>query len=227
MKVFKYWIEIVLFVLLLISFWAVFTIQLRLIPMYNTSWTPEVCNGINNLYLNLSYSYIAGMIIYLLTCYLPHYQMKRKLREVIRKKVEMIVRIIDDVVLEFSRDINTKECTEEQKLKTILNSKIWTDIIPMIQRVNNVTISYISFYNLQCKAAKDMVKELINMYGKYLTIEQITSLENWCNNRSFTNAKFLASIPKLNLEDPNGKSCLVDDFCNMYKEMKRIEGLFK
>ena len=51
------------------------------------------------------------MIIYLLTCYLPHYQMKRKLREVIRKKVEMIVRIIDDVVLEFSRDINTKECT--------------------------------------------------------------------------------------------------------------------
>ncbi len=143
-----------------------------------------------------------------------------------RAKMGIIARYIDDVILEFSRDVNTPTRTEENDLRTILFSKIWTNYIPMIQLINGVNISYISYYYKQSVSAKGQVKELIQTYKDYLTTDQITSLEKWCDNQSFRDACLWHSIPHKNLENPDGKAFLVNEFCKMYSEMKRIEKMF-
>ncbi len=92
--------------------------------------------------------------------------------------------------------------------------------------VYGVNLSYISYYYVNSKNAKGQVQDLIQTYKEYMTIEQIQSLERWCNNQSFRDAIFWNAIPNKNLEDLNGKTCLIDEFCKMYRELKRIEKLF-
>lgn len=226
MKLTNYWVEALLAVLLVLSFWAVLSIQIYIIPKIEVNWTQEVCIRVNGFYLNLSYSIIAGFIIYLLTCAFPHYQKKRILKETMRVKMHIIVKIIDNVVLEFSREVGSCSEIDEVKLKSFLNSKVWTDNIPIFKQMNRISISYISFYCSQANYAIEQVKNLIQTYKDYLSTEQINSLEKWCNNQSFRDAQFWASIPNKNLEDPNGKDYLVEKFCEMYFEMKRIESMF-
>ena len=153
MKLTNYWVEALLAVLLVLSFWAVLSIQFYIIPKIEVNWTQEVCIRVNGFYLNLSYSIIAGFIIYLLTCAFPHYQKKRILKETMRVKMHIIVKIIDNVVLEFSREVGSCSEIDEVKLKSFLNSKVWTDNIPIFKQMNRISISYISFYCSQANYA--------------------------------------------------------------------------
>lgn len=226
MKFSKYWVEVLLAILLGLSFWAVFSIQICIIPKIEVNWTQEVCSGVNGFCLNLSYSIIAGLIIYLLTCAFPHHQKKRRLKNTMRVKMHIIVQIIDNVVLEFSRNVENRSELDEAKLKSFLNSKVWTDIIPIFQQTYRKDISYISFYCAQANSAKEQVQNLIQTYKDYLSTEQINSLENWCNNQSFKEAQFWSAISNKDLENPEGKAFLVDMFCKMYFEMKKIEAMF-
>lgn len=56
---------------LLLSAWAVLSIEIGILPKIPVSWGDSVVQGVNRILLNLSYSYIAGVIIYGLAVKLP------------------------------------------------------------------------------------------------------------------------------------------------------------
>ena len=61
---------------LLLAAWSVLSIEIGIIPRFSVLWDESVVQGINRLFLNLSYSYIAGVIIYWFTVKFPNVKKK-------------------------------------------------------------------------------------------------------------------------------------------------------
>ena len=47
---------------LLLAFWAILSIQLKIIPTIDVGWEAVTAKSVNDVYLNLSFSYIAALI---------------------------------------------------------------------------------------------------------------------------------------------------------------------
>lgn len=183
--------------------------------------------AINKVLENLSYSYLAGCIFYLLTTQYSFWSRKQQLRPVMKNKYAKIVRKIDDIVLEFSRDVITETKTTKEDLEIILHSKNWTDKIPMIKQLQGYDVSYIRYISLVGKDVRTNVMELIQLYKEYLSESQIIHLEKFVEMQAFKSANMFSSFMRVDLENPNGKKCLVDEFIEMYQEMKSIELTFQ
>lgn len=183
--------------------------------------------SINNVLENLSYSYLAGYIFYLLTTQYSFWNRKQQLRPVMKNKWAKVVRMIDDIVLEFSRDVQTETKTTKEDLEIILYSKNWADIIPMIQQLHGHNVSYIGYISLVGRDVRTNIMELIQLYKEYLSESQIIYLEKFVEMQTFKSANLFSSFVRVDLEDPNGKKCLVNDFIEMYQEMKSIELTFQ
>ena len=127
--------KIALFVLLLFCGWAILAIQLRVTCLQiHMNWSQDKCDNLNQLFINLTYSFLAGYVFYLLTIYFPQRKEKKRIQPVIRQKVLTIRKAISDILLEFSRDTDIKkDFLETDNAKIILMSKNWTDTIPMFQ----------------------------------------------------------------------------------------------
>lgn len=63
---------------LILAVWAILCIELGLIPKIPVTYENSVILGLNRLFLNLSYSYITGVIVYLLIIKLPTLRNKIK-----------------------------------------------------------------------------------------------------------------------------------------------------
>ena len=127
--------SIALFVLLLFCGWAILAIQFRVtclqIPM---NWSQVRCDNLNQLFINLTYSFLAGYVFYLLTIYFPQRKEKKRIQPVIQQKVLDIRKAISDILLEFSRGTDIKnDFLEIDNAKIVLMSKNWTDTIPMFK----------------------------------------------------------------------------------------------
>lgn len=219
----KHVINIILIVLTLVSIYVIMYVGLGVGWCLGTSDNYE---RINKVLENLSYSYLAGCIFYLLTSQFSYWSRKQQLRPVMKNKMHKIVRIIDDVILEFSRSVNTNTKTTKEDLEIILNSKSWTDFIPMIKQMQGINISYIAYLSVAGKSVRTNVMELIQLYKEYLDESQISSLEALVEMSIFRQANQFSSIVNINLDDPGGKKYLVDEFIKMYQKLKEIESTF-
>lgn len=65
------WVSILLFVSVSFAIWTIFVVQLCPDLRFNCDYDKTLCENINQLFLNLSYSYIAGYLFYLFTYWLP------------------------------------------------------------------------------------------------------------------------------------------------------------
>ena len=63
----------------ILAFWAILAIQLKVVPTINVGWEAETTKSVNDVLLNLSYSYIAALVFYELTTRLTAYRRKKKL----------------------------------------------------------------------------------------------------------------------------------------------------
>lgn len=110
------------------------------------NWSQDRCDNLNQLFINLTYSFLAGYVFYLLTIYFPQIKEKKRIQPVIQQKVLDIRKAISDVLLEFSRDTDIKkDFLEIENAKIVLMSKNWTDKMPMFMRLYNAHISYLAF----------------------------------------------------------------------------------
>ena len=55
-------IRILLTVANIVCFWVICSIRLNVIPKINTSWNQNFCDNLNEVFVNLSYSFFAGFI---------------------------------------------------------------------------------------------------------------------------------------------------------------------
>lgn len=218
--------RLALYLILLLCAWAVLAIQLKIsclsIPV---NWSHESCNNLNQLYINLTYSFLAGYVFYLLTIYFPQKTEKKRLQPVIIKKTKAIKKELENVLLEFSRGTDTNDYMKTESARKVLMSKNWTDNMPMYQKLYNANISYIAFIGEVGKLIQKNIVELIQSYQRFMTTEQIGLLEELPKLTIFSLAQQFSKMP-ISLEDENGKKSLVDFFIKALEKMKEIEDSF-
>lgn len=219
--------KIALFVLLLFCGWAILAIQLRVTCLQiHMNWSQDKCDNLNQLFINLTYSFLAGYVFYLLTIYFPQRKEKKRIQPVIRQKVLTIRKAISDFLLEFSRDTDIKkDFLETDNAKIILMSKNWTDTIPMFQYLYKARISYLAYIGEVGKKIQKDIVELIQSYQKYMTTEQVCLLEELSSMQIFAFANQFKQI-NISLEDKNGKESIVGFFIDAIRKMNEIEDSF-
>ncbi len=75
---------------LILSAWAIFCIEIRLIPRIPTSMEADMIAGLDKIFLALAYSYVAGAILYWFTATLPYKRKNKRLKTVINSKIDAI-----------------------------------------------------------------------------------------------------------------------------------------
>lgn len=70
-KMFQFIFNTTIYIGLLLSTWAVLSIEIGILPKIPVLWEETIVQGVNRILLNLSYSYIAGVIVYWFAVKLP------------------------------------------------------------------------------------------------------------------------------------------------------------
>ena len=219
-------IHIALFIMLLLCVWALSAIQLKIPHLtINVNWAQERCDNLNQLYINLSYSFLAGFVFYLLTIYFPQKRERKRLEPVIKQKVLEIRKELRNVLLEFSRKTDIQNYIEIESARKVLMSKNWTDYMPMYQYLYGANISYIAFIGEVGKVIQKNTIDLIQSYQRYLTTEQIRLLEELPQMYIFNFAQRFSKMP-ISLEDDKGKESIVGFFIKALNKMVEIEKSF-
>ena len=159
----------------LLSFYCIGSVGLSILPFLGVSGNAE---NINNVILNLSYSYFAGFVFYVFISYLPEKIQKQKIQPVIRVKYGEVKNQITAYINSFN---------VFQQSKTILNTITVNQISQLFNGNNLNKISYFSSltgvkqsnaeYINSRKDALHQYLEGILFYKEYLSSEQIVLIE--------------------------------------------------
>ena len=174
-------VSVLLFAGLLLSVWAVFSIDIPLISKIPCSFSDKTIEGWNRAFLALAYSYIAGVIIYGMTVKYPYYLNKRRLAPVINAKVKNIGVHLSNMNLEFRDSNNNPPITDVDGIMALFKTKRWKERCNMPEHsgCKDVTDGFVKDYG----ELKAMVDALINDYKEYLSSEQMIYLETIRENR--------------------------------------------
>ena len=189
--------------------------------------TSDYVEIINDMLVNLSYSYIAAYLFYLMTNRLPVVMRKRKLMPVIQNRVEEIGRrSIYYVLLEFSRDNNELHADYKHidGTEDVLASKIWTDEMPTVYRQFGIRINYLNYVRHQCDDLKERVAVVLDRYKDEMTEKQIMALEEMTGLYIFRLVELFCSLPKVQI-DP-GVNPMVEEFYKLHQKYLEVERLF-
>lgn len=168
-------VSVMLFVGMVLAVWAVFSIDIPLIPKVPCSFSDETIAGWNRAFLALAYSYIAGAIIYGMTVKYPYYLNKRRLAPVINAKVEKLGNMLDWMNVEFRESGNNPPISDLDGVMALFETKRWKERchIPEHSGCKDVLDGFVRDYN----ELKTIVDALINDYKEYLSGEQMIYLE--------------------------------------------------
>lgn len=169
---------------LLLATWAILSIELDIVPKIAVLWNNSTIEGLNHLYLNLSYSYIAGAIIYWFTVSLPYQTKKHKISKVLRNKFGDIGTQIQNMNIEFRSPENQPQVFDIEATMALFKYDTWIGKckIPYHIDCQNVISAFVQDYdNLQ-----SYVSAIINDYKEYLSAEQILQLEDLRNSQMYS-----------------------------------------
>lgn len=174
-------VSAMLFVGVILSVWAVFSIDVPLIPKISCSFSDKTIEGLNRAFLALAYSYIAGAIIYGMTVKYPYYMNKRRLTPVINAKVERLGSMLDWMNIEFRDADNNPSISDIDGVMALFKTQRWKERCrwPEHSGCKDVTDGFVKDYG----ELKSMVDGLINDYKDYLSSEQMVYLELIRGNR--------------------------------------------
>ena len=168
-------VSVMAFAGLVLSAWAVFSIDIQLIPKIPCGFSDRTIEGMNRAFLALAYSYIAGAIIYGMTVKYPCYLNKRRLTPVINAKVEKLGSMLDWMNIEFRDADNNPSISDIDGVMALLKTERWKERCrwPEHSGCKDVTDGFVKDYG----ELKSMVDGLINDYKDYLSSEQMIYLE--------------------------------------------------
>lgn len=217
-------VQSLLVLAIVLCIWSILAIQLDVsFLILNVGWEQSLCDKINSVYVNLSYSFIAGYIFYILTIYVPQRINYKKIQPVLIKKVQLLKSSFRNVLLEFSRGVNVSDFMEIESARQVLLSKDWTSYIPMFQLLYKANMSYIEYINIEGKNIKQQVLDFIQTYKQFLTTEQICALEELSSMHIF---RIASQFSQMNINLQPGINSLIDEFILALEKVYEIEKLF-
>lgn len=221
-------LEIIFYATLFMSVWIILSIDLGIIPLIQAEINTETCIKINKILSNLAYSYIAASVFYLITVVLPYRIRLYEIKPVIGRNINKIRSCIRNILLEYSREttFNGSDFSEEN-VRKILASKNWTDNMLFLNSLYGISITYIKYIDEEFKVMDKTINETISNYKDYLTEKQIVLLEEIRHMQIRSSVSTFSSLTKVNLEHPDGKKYLIDEFVKMINKYIEIENEFK
>lgn len=185
-------VKCVLLITTLISLYIIFCVGLGWFWTIGFSFDSD---KINQILINLSYSYMAGFIFYILVSYLPYRLKTEKLKPVIKLK-------INDLYNQINACVQTFDSTENNDI--IIN----LTVDKLAEKINNNNMYGNSFYaimvgyqmnNLQfLKSTKDNVFGIISSileYKEYMNTDQILNIEKIRDSEYFHLVKVYEDTP--------------------------------
>lgn len=210
--------------MLILSVLAILSYGIQLIP------TPfkATQTAVNTVCLNLAYSYLAGSIFYFLTVVLPRMRDKAVVGKAVELKLNVIAKIIDSILLEFSSDLNLNriDISDIESCREMLMSKSWSSIVQSQKELFKVDMTYLKFMWLHQQGIVNQINEIIIGYKEYLSADHLAELEELKNENIFKSINTFVAIPYIAIEEDGAKH-FADEFCKMLKRFNEIRITFK
>lgn len=210
-------------VLLLMSIWAVFAIEIEVLPRIEINRSAKYVNGLNNIFLGLSYSYIVGLIIFIFTVEWPAYrERQRLLSSVIKPKIEKIGTMFEYMMIGFpsKEEILTVDTDDISECERLLRNADWN----LKNSLNTYPVGqdklYQTFFNEFC-SVQSFVTQLITCYKSQLSVRQLLLLEEINNAQFMTPLKIL--IDAGSIIPTNGADFIIDEFIKILREYKELK----
>lgn len=222
-------VEVCLTIALLLCMWAIGSIQLQFIPLIPTSLTQEQCDGWNSMFVNLSYSFIAGFIFYLLTVVLKNYHERKKIHKVLNNKVKQIASPIEAIIDIYYGEMGAKVGRSREGITEILYSRNFNDKVKMAEDLGHQldnSATYINFLAAKCKDSKERVFEMIRLYSDYLTTDEIILLESYAAMRVIDVASIASTVNCIDPERADVKQTIITQFCDLYDKLNEVRAVF-
>lgn len=220
----KYWLNPLLSTLAILSIWGVLAIQLEIIHLIDVELSDKMCKSINHVYLNLSYSYIAALIFYILTIVIPKWKGEKTIQPVLILKTVGIRRVISDILLEFSRETEyDPNNLDVGNCKKILLSKDWNKSMIYSKQLYGHEMRYTEYTHVILGELNKQLTDFILTYMKYLTEEQLVLIEDI---KASPIHKFLSMGGIMRFEDGTFE-IPTECFCGLIRKFKELEESFK
>ena len=217
-------IKSILLITTLISLYIIFCVGL---DWFWTIGSSSNADKINQILINISYSYIAGLIFFCLVSYLPHRLKIEKFKPIIHSKIDDLYNQINACIQTFETvEINNviESITFEELQEVINNNDMYNKSFYAISagyQMNNF-----KFLSLTTKRVFVIINSLLE-YKEYMTIEQILNIEKIKENSFFHLVGTYEETPaaKRNYSSQQFKNAVIDELFNIIRYIKSIRKL--
>ena len=162
-------------ILVLLTISCIYIIGCVGLDIFPTIGTCEKADNYNIVLLNLSYSYIAGLIFYALVSELPYRIQKTKLKPIIDSKISDLSTQIECCVKTF-REEETIQTITKQHLEELVQNK---DIYDQSSIANAVgyNMNNLQFLVNTRKRCYEIISKEIVPYKKYIDCQKMANIE--------------------------------------------------
>ena len=222
----KYKIDIFLFILLIIAISTIIIIQFDITSFkFKCYLCQETINKWNGIWLEFSYGYISGYILFLLTVTLPHFLNYRNIKKGIYIKVGTIENTLNSILGCFAEGTGLSATDfDKENIKKIFSKKNWTDKDGECKLfgIDKTCIQACSLYN---KYLLSEIDSLINTYKEYLDVKLISKLEEIRKSQFIKNSNIFSAYLRYDIQSSSIKEGLGEDFSkivDLYNEIKEL-----
>ena len=192
-------------------------------------WTelddPNLADNINKVLLNISYSYITGFLVYLLTVLLPHALRRKKIKSILETKFETIKSKINASVMSIYL-IEAEEKTIPAKdlfIKEFVAQNI-TDKKYKLQTGLDLTL-----FESLVKERKDIERKISEIieYHNYLSTDSLTLIERIRDSEYFSTLIILEGYQERYANIEAHKNLLAGFLYDLYDDVKNEKLIFE
>lgn len=206
--------NIILVILTVISVYVIIYVGLGIGWSIGTSDNYE---RINKVLENLSYSYLAGCIFYILTSTVPNYYKRRKLKPTIQSKLKLILGKLEESKKQaFSFEDYNKTHTNEEYIERMRNTPLSSmcALEPLVYHGMSIGVVMKRLKELALTEISDILR-----YQEYMTEEQVIVVASLTNSPYFDVLKAIGT-PKF--DQPDNRVKIAEDLLGEIAKIKSI-----
>lgn len=167
-------VQVISLLLLAVSAYTICNIELDWFWGISVKYNPE---HVNRILLNLSYSYLAGYLFYLLVTQIPYLQRSKKFRKIIVTKYEILKYQIESNIQAFGANkTNVLNTITLNELTDLIQSKEITDVAHQAKEIDYKT-SILILLNRSRNTIIQTCHDILNIYKDYLTESEVMTIE--------------------------------------------------
>jgi len=190
----KEWYDSLIYGFLIVPIWIIGSIEIEVFPKIPVpEFSEGLCDNFNRFFLNLSYGYIAGIIIYSLTVIIPQHKRNKTMHPLIKN---MVVEYYSNLYLYYTILYYNDEAVKMPPCKKAEVSQFINKLTQNNPDVfEAVTEKMITTAKDNIKQADDQFKQEITPYEKYLSKTQLEIFVSLNQNALYLKSVYLNLLP--------------------------------